>query len=128
MLLSEENLLSPILDRKVNFLLELVNEYGSLLEYSLNIKLEEKDLCTHLNREDTTQSNKPKGEANDQAGVEKTLAELNDHDHAKTKQMIRFTEQSIECKLLAIDLIRSLCSFFKTGMLDSEMLFQDCSE
>jgi hypothetical protein len=79
---------------KAQVLMKLVSEYGKLFEYSLNI-----DLCDP-----------------DQQPSRVKSTDLNedevDEDSEDLKCFIKTIESGIECKLLAIDLIKLVLNYF----------------
>lgn len=124
MLLSNSELLDSLNINKSNHLLAILNDYGNLIEYSLNIKLNEKDLNSYLiskeehtirNHQAPNKSENNESKNEDMEREEPTAGVKDGEEYMKSKQLIKLTEQSIECKLLGIDLLRTLCSLLKTG-------------
>ena len=79
---------------KAQVLLKLVSQYGKLFEYSLNIDLSDPD--QQPSRVKSTDLNE------DEA----------DEDSEDLKCFIKTIESGIECKLLAIDLIKLVLNYF----------------
>lgn len=77
--------------KKNETLLKVVNEYGRFLQYAINIQVKE-------------ENNKPQVKSENMENPEEVSQEV--------RIMIKKTEADIECKLLAIDTFRLICSFF----------------
>lgn len=76
-----------------DILSKLLQEYGSLIEYSLNYQLSSKNQEFDLNK-----------------------ATENENEY---KIMVKSVEVAIECKMLSIDIIKSILNYFiKNGKLE----------
>ena len=82
--------------RKSDFLLKIMENYANLIEISLNVRLN-----------DTVPP--------------PTIAEINNnqieesHDDKDFKKLFKSVEESIECKLLALDIVKSMSNYFARG-------------
>lgn len=86
-------------DSKTEIVIIILKEYRILFEYSLSIKFP---------------SLEKKNEIDDDSNLKETLTEdqTNTEQDHKENQVIKALENQIECKLLSIDIINSISSFF----------------
>ena len=82
---------------KTEIMLKILKEYRVLLEYSLNIKF-----SIIENNEMSSSSNSK--EIEDLVNIEQ--------DDGEKNHVIKLLERQIECKLLSIDIVNSIVSFF----------------
>ncbi len=83
-------------------LLDVLNKYGNLFEFALNLDLSE----TKLNANNKSNSSNSEIE-ND---LQESIENLDDNENY-IKNLIKAIEEGIECKLLTIDILKSASSF-----------------
>lgn len=104
MVIPSDKLESSLSMRKSEFILKILYDYGVFIEHSLNISLNDDD-----KKPASKPAPKPANPEENQEGLE------TENESPEAKSLMKLTENSIECKLLSLELIKTLTNYFIKG-------------
>ena len=81
--------------KKSEFLLSVLDTYGCFIESSLNVCLDDARTKNDVNNNESD--------------------ELADENEVDSKKVLKSFEESIECKILALEIIKSIAGYFSKG-------------